>query len=555
LISQIEKMKFIQKIKNRFTIVFIALLGVMGISTELNDFEIAKNLEIFSNIYRELNTYYVDEVDPEYLMETGVKAMLNSLDPYTTYIPADEVAQFRSTITGKYGGVGASIIRRDGHVMVSLPYEGGPAQRAGLEIGDKMLEIDGENVEGNTLRQVSNKMRGAPSSEVKIKVKRFAVDNPISITLKREEIKVNNTPFYGMADDHTAYIVLRTFSENAGVNVAKALAKLKETNEVKGVILDLRGNSGGLLKEAVNVANVFLDKGSLVVQIKGREKDRQQVFRTLNHPVDKDIPVCVLIDKHSASASEIVAGAIQDLDRGVIIGQRSYGKGLVQNTRDLSFGAKIKLTTARYYIPSGRCIQALKYKNGKPHQIVDSLRTPHQTMGGRSVYDGGGIKPDVNIKNAAFLKILNTLSKELYLFDYALLYKSEHKTIAKPSEFKLTDKDFDHFLKFLKNKGYVYMTETEQLLEKLEKQAVSEDYVEAIKFELKDIRKVLSNSRQGELRKQKKPLLHILQRYIVSHYYFERGAIEAGMSLDEDIEEATSILNNTTEYKKILSPK
>ncbi|BDS12571.1 S41 family peptidase [Aureispira anguillae] len=547
-------MKLMHKVKNKLTIGLIVLLGLMGISTELNDFEIAKNLEIFSNIYRELNTFYVDEVDPEYLMETGVNAMLNSLDPYTTYIPADEVAQFRSTITGKYGGVGASIIRGEDHVIISLPYEGGPAQRAGLQVGDKMLEIDGQNVIGASMQEVSNKMRGQANSSVTIKIARTGSSEPLAFTLKREEIKVNNTPYYGMLEGDLAYIVLNSFSENAGKNVAKALTELKESNTVKGVVLDLRGNTGGLLTEAVNVANVFLDKGSMVVQIKGRDKEGQQVFRTLNNPVDNEIPVCVLIDKRSASASEIVAGAIQDLDRGVIVGQRSYGKGLVQNTRNLSFGAKIKLTTARYYIPSGRCIQALHYKNGKPKQIVDSVRTPYETMGGRLVYDGGGINPDVVVDNLSFLKIMKSFQKNLYLFDFATAYQLKHKTIAKPSEFRLTDQDFEDFLTFLNQKGYTYQTEAEKLLVALEKSAKKETYSEALNNELEDIKEVLSSSRQGELVKQKDRILNTLQRLIVARYYFERGALETASDLDAELQQARQLLTNSATYEKILAP-
>lgn len=548
-------MKVINKLKSKLTIACLVVVGLMGISTELNDFEIAKNLEIFSNIYRELNTFYVDEVDPEHLMETGVEAMLSSLDPYTTYIPADEVAQFRSTITGKYGGVGASIVQGKKHVIISLPYEGGPAQKAGLQVGDKMLEINGESVVGNTIREVSSKMRGIPGSEVKIKVERIGKDAPIAVTLKRAEIKVSNTPYYGVVDGDIGYIVLSTFSENAGRNVANALTELKEKQDLKGVILDLRGNTGGLLTEAVNVVNVFVKKGSMVVQIKGRDKERQQIFRTLNNPIDSDIPVGVLIDGGSASASEIVAGAIQDLDRGVIIGQRSYGKGLVQNTRDLSFGAKVKLTTARYYIPSGRCIQALKYKNGKPEQISDSLRTPYQTMGGRSVYDGGGIQPDVVLDNKTFLKIMRTLRKDLYLFDYAALYKSKHSSIAKAGDFKLTDKDFDDFLAFLKEKGYTYKTNTERLLDNLEKEAKGEAYEEKVQEELADIKTILGESSQGELKKQKDRLLNILQRYIAMNYYYESGGIEAGANADVEISKATSLLKNKTAYQNILIPK
>lgn len=547
-------MKLIHQLKNKTILGFVIIFGLLGISTELNDFEIAKNLEIFSNIYRELNTFYVDEVDPEYLMETGVNAMLKSLDPYTTYIPADEVAQFRSTITGKYGGVGASILKGKEHIIISLPYENGPAQKAGIKVGDRMLEIDGKNVVGVSMREISTQMRGAPNSDVTIKIARDAVAEPLSFTLTREEIKLTNTPYYGMLEDNTAYIVLNSFSENAGKNVAKALAVLKEKNEVKGVILDLRGNTGGLLTEAVNVANVFLDKGSMVVQIKGRDKATQQVFRTLNNPVDKDVPVCILIDKFSASASEIVAGAIQDLDRGIIIGQRSYGKGLVQNTRNLSFGAKIKLTTARYYIPSGRCIQALRYKNGKPEQIADSLQTPYETMGGRSVYAGGGIKPDIFVDNTAFLKIMSTLNKDLYLFDFAAAYELKHKTIAKPSEFQLTDSDFEDFLKFLKEKGYTYKTETELLLEQLEAKAEKEAYSKIVQAELDDIRKVLSISGQEVLRKQKGRLMHLLQRYIVTRYFYEKGSLETGARLDKEIEAAQKVLTDKVNYEETLKP-
>jgi len=547
-------MKLIHQLKNKTILGFVLVFGLFGISTELNDFEIAKNLEIFSNIYRELNTFYADEVDPEYLMETGVNAMLNSLDPYTTYIPADEVAQFRSTITGKYGGVGASILKGKEHIIISLPYENGPAQKAGLKVGDRILEIDGKNVVGASMQEISTQMRGVPNSEVTIKVARNAVEKPLSFTLTREEIKLTNTPYYGMVEDNTAYIVLNSFSENAGKNVAKALTELKGKYPVNGVILDLRGNTGGLLTEAVNVANVFLEKGSMVVQIKGRDKAAQQVFRTLDNPIDKDVPVCILIDKSSASASEIVAGAIQDLDRGIIIGQRSYGKGLVQNTRNLSFGAKIKLTTARYYIPSGRCIQALRYKNGKPEQIADSLQSPYETMSGRSVYAGGGIKPDILVDNTAFLKIMSTLNKELYLFDFAAAYELKHKTIAKPSEFQLTDKDFEAFLAFLKERGYSYETETEFLLKELEIKAEKEAYATLVQSELDEIREVLSTSGQEELKKQKVPLMHLLQRYIVTRYYYEKGSLETGLNLDEDIKAAQEVLTNKARYDQILQP-
>lgn len=546
-------MKLVQHMKAKILILALVGGGLIGISTEWNDFEIVKNLELFSNIFRELNTHYVDEVDPEKLMETGVTAMLNSLDPYTTYIPADEVAQFNSTITGRYGGLGVSVLKGPKHIIISLPYEGGPGQKAGLKVGDKLVAIDGVNIVGATMQTISDYMRGRPGTTVEVTVLRDGVKK--KMTVIREEININNVPYYGMLEGDIAYIVLQSFSENAGKNVANALTELQKEEDIKGIVLDLRGNTGGLLTEAVNVANVFLEKGQTVVQIKGRQKASYQIFRTLNTPIDTQSPLAVLIDKSSASASEIVAGALQDLDRGIIVGQQSYGKGLVQNTRDLSFGAKLKMTTARYYIPSGRCIQALEYKNGKPAPIPDSLRTAYTTKGGRKVYGGGGIQPDVEVDNDGFLKIMNTFKEKLYLFDYAAEYQKKHPSIAKASQFQLTEEDFEDFLAFLDKNGYQYQTETEVLLEKLEHKAKEDNYQEAIDKELGSIKKVLSNSRQAEVRQQKARLLHLLQRYIATRYYYERGSIETGIQTDAEISQAKEVLIQGKVYQEILATK
>ncbi len=546
-------MKIMQQLKAKVLILALVGGGLIGISTEWNDFEIAKNLELFSNIFRELNTHYVDEIDPEKLMETGVNAMLKSLDPYTTYIPADEVAQFNSTITGRYGGLGVSVLQGPKHIIISLPYEGGPGQRAGLEVGDKLVKIDGFNVVGVSMRTMSELMRGLPGTTVNIDVLRNG--QPKTVVVTREEINISNVPYYGLLEGNIAYIVLQSFSENAGRNVSNALTELKKDNEIKGIILDLRGNTGGLLTEAVNVANIFLEKDETIVQIKGRKKSIQQVFRTLNNPVDIESPLAVLIDKASASASEIVAGALQDLDRGIIVGQRSYGKGLVQNTRDLSFGAKIKMTTARYYIPSGRCIQALEYKNGKPMQIIDSLRTAYTTIGGRKVYGGGGIRPDIEVDNSGFLKIMNTFKQQLYLFDYAAEYQKKHPKIVQARQFQLTEEDFEDFLVFLDKQGYQYKTETEVLLEQLEKTAKKDAYQATIKQELGAIKTVLSQSRQAEVRQQKNRLLHLLQRYIATRYYYERGSIETGIRTDAEITQAREVLRKGKVYQEILATK
>lgn len=548
-------MKFVQLLKSRVLIGLVILGGLIAVSTEYNDFEIAKNLELFANIYRELNTHYVDEVDPEYLMETGVNAMLKSLDPYTMYIPADRVAQFNSTITGRYGGLGVSVIKGPEHIIVSLPYKGSPGQRAGLCVGDKFLEIDGESVVGATMETISHKMRGRPGTSVRVKVARGKAQKVVEMTVEREEISINNTPYYSVLDGEIGYIVLQTFSEKAGEHVANILTKLKQEHDLKGVILDLRGNTGGLLTEAVNVANVFVEKNKLIVQIKGRNKALQQVFRTLNTPVDTELPLSVLIDQHSASASEIVAGTIQDLDRGVVVGQRSFGKGLVQNTRDLKYGAKVKLTTARYYIPSGRCIQALNYKNGKPQQVPDSLRAAYNTTSGRTVYGGGGITPDVAVDNSDFLSILATFRQQLYLFDFAEDYQERHAAIPPAKDFVLTDADFEDFLKFLEEKGYAYQTETESLLNKVEESAKSDQYYTAISKDLKGINTTLAQSRQAEVREQKARILQRLQRYIGARYYYERGAIEAGLDQDPEIAQARRVLATPKAYHQILAVK
>lgn len=546
-------MKTLQKIKRKCLLPALVILGLAGVSTQLNDFEVAKNLELFSNIYRELNTYYVDEVDPEYLMETGVEAMLKSLDPYTTYIPADEVAQFRSSITGRYGGVGASIVVRDKGIIITDVYANAPAGRAGLRAGDRMLSIDGKSLEKADLQMVSLLMRGAPKSTVNLTVERPLEKEPLTFNMVREEIKVDNTPYYGILEGNIGYIVLTTFSEGAGKHVATALEDLQAKAVLKGVVLDLRGNTGGLLTEAVNVANVFLEKGEMVVQIKGREKSQQQVFRTLNDPVDTEIPVAVLIDRQTASASEIVAGALQDLDRGVIIGQRSFGKGLVQNTRDLSFGAKVKLTTARYYIPSGRCIQALEYKNGKPKQISEDLKTPYQTKGGRPVYDGGGIKPDVKLDKTRFLELVGSLNTEWQIFDYVTNYTRLHKTIPAASEFQLGDEDFEDFMVYLKKNEYTYKSKVALLLDKMNETAAKETFETALSDQQEALEAALVDEGTSALKSQKAALLHLLQRLIAERYYHEKGGLEAGQKSDQEILEARLLLLDQKRYKDILS--
>jgi carboxyl-terminal processing protease len=547
---------FKHNIMKKLLFLSILITGVLGIATTLtDDFEISKNLEIYSNIYRNLNVYYVDEVDPEKLMENGLEAMLNSMDPYTTYIPAEEVEQFQSTITGRYGGLGASIFQQDGYVTIAEVYENSPAQKAGLRAGDKMKASEGKSLKGLSVREVSTQLRGLPGSQVEIEVIRPGQKETLKLKIEREEVNVKNIPYYGIMDGGIAYIALTAFTENAGKNVQSAFMELKDKQELKGVVLDLRGNTGGLLTEAVNVVNVFVERGEEVVSIKGRNKERHKRFQTLNKPVDTEIPLTVLIDERSASASEIVAGALQDKDRAVIIGQKSYGKGLVQNTFDLAYGAKLKMTTARYYVPSGRCIQSLNYKDGKAVEIPDSLRSRFVTEHGRVVLDGGGIQPDLEMKDASFDKIMQTLNKDQHIFNFAVEYRNANPSIADPKDFKLSDKDFEDFLAYLKAKNYDYSTETESALASLKKKAIAENYEAALSEEIKQMQQILKQDKLNVLKSIKAQLLLEIQKEIVLNYYLESGALKNMLQIDPEILKAKEILSDQESYKAILSPK
>ena len=546
-------MKVLHIFKKKFLVPTLILSGVLGLATTLtDDFEIAKNLEIYSNIYRDLNIYYVDEIDPEKLMETGLEAMLNSLDPYTTYIPAEEVEQFRSSITGHYGGMGATITSEGDYVIITELYEQAPAHKTGLRPGDKLIAANGQSLKGKNVKEISTIMRGKPGTVVKAEVQRPGVKESLFFEIKREEVNVNNLPHYEVLDGDIGYIALTTFTENAGKNVHSALMELKNKKQLKGIVLDLRGNSGGLLAEAVNVVNVFVNKGEEVVSIKGKEKDKQQIFKTLHNPVDTELPLVVLIDANSASASEIVAGAIQDLDRGVIVGAKSYGKGLVQNTRDLPFGAKLKITTARYYIPSGRCIQSLQYKDGQSKAIADSLREAFKTKNGRVVYDGGGVAPDLALQQDDFKKILNSLNQQRLIFDYAVDYRTRHDAIAAAKDFKLNEEDYKDFIGFLERRNYSYVTETERALINLEQKASDENYAEALNSQIEEMKEILKKGKSDMLEGFKKELLFELQRNICLNYHLERGALQNATKYDPAVLKSTELLNATNDYKAIL---
>lgn len=542
--------------KNLLKIGLLSGIGFAGLSTTNSDnFEIVKNLEIFANIYKEIHSYYVDDVQTEKIMRTGINAMLRSLDPYTTYISPEEVERFRSTISGKYGGVGATLTMYKEKAIISDIYENSPAAKAGLQIGDILLSANGENLTGKTAQDISKNLRGNPSSTVQLTVQRQGQSKPINLNITRQVISVENVPIAQMVDKNTAYLVLNNFTEHAGNNLSQALQNLKRDNEVKNIILDLRNNPGGLLNEAVNVTNLFVPKSQLIVQLKGKDLDTQQNYSTLNYPVDTTSNLVILIDERSASASEIVAGAIQDLDRGIVLGSRSFGKGLVQTTKDISYDAKLKITTARYYIPSGRCIQATSYENGKHITIADSLRTAFKTKNGRTVLDGGGIMPDITVGDLEYKKVLDSLRKDMLIFDFASEYKSKHNTIASAKDFKLTDKDFEDFMKFLKERNFNYHTESDALLADLEKKAKDDNYYEPLKADIEKMKIALSDEKRQMLLKYKPQLLQQLQSNIVQRYYFEKGVLENNLYNDFVIAEAKEVLKNESNYKKLLNKK
>ncbi len=535
-----------------FVLVSVIAIGTVSLSEK--HFKISKNLEIFASLFKELNTYYVDEVQPGKLMEKGIKSMINSLDPYTKYYSESEVEDYKFQTTGKYGGIGARIQRQGKYVTIVAPYVGYPAYESGLRAGDKIIEIDGKSAEGKSTEEVSNILKGTPGTTVKVTVERPPFNNEKTVSIEREKIKINSVAYKGTIKDSVGYIKLRSFTRKAGKEIRNAVQSIQEENNLSGIILDLRNNPGGLLNEAVNVANVFIEKGQTIVSTKGKIKQWEKTYKTTNKAVDDSIPYTVLVNGNSASASEIVAGATQDLDRGVIIGRQTYGKGLVQTTRPLAYNAKLKVTTAKYYIPSGRCIQSVQYsgKKGNGKEIPDSLKTKFTTQNGRVVYDSDGIVPDIKVDPRKLRKISQVLIAKNHIFDYATIYKSKHDSIVSPREFTITDKEYEDFKEFMEDRDYSYTTKSEKQLKQLEKSAQKEKYYDAIEDELKELEKNILHDKSKDLEKFKEQIKNLLEEEIVSRYYYRKGKTEAKFDHDKDIKKALEILSNKNRYHEIL---
>jgi carboxyl-terminal processing protease len=535
-------------------VVAISVLFTIAFTTD-NYFEISKNLDIFATLYREINLFYVDETEPGKLMKTGIDAMLKSLDPYTVFIPESKIEDYKFMTTGQYGGIGAIIQKRDDYVMVSEPYEGWPAQKAGLLAGDIIIKIDGKSTKGLTTEQVRERLVGQPGTPVELTVLRQGKE--MQVKLNREEIKIKDVPYYGMIDEKTGYIKLTGFTETAAQEVKDAFNDLKAKG-MENLIFDLRGNGGGLLNEAVKIVGFFVDKGTTVVSTKGKIKEWDKVYKTPNPPLDKNIPLVVLIDKYSASASEIVSGSLQDLDRAVIVGENSFGKGLVQQVKDLSYNSKLKLTVAKYYTPSGRCIQKLDYSNkdekGEAQEVPDSLIHEFETLKNhRKVIDGKGISPDVEVGKIKSTKLLESLVANFVIFDFATAYYFQHDSIPAPAKFFISDAEYDEFVKFAEDKKIDYKTATEKELEKLKKIAKDENFDEDLADEFVQLEEELKKHKNDDIFEYKDDIKLFLENEIVGRYYYQTGQIEASLVKDPVLNKAKEIIANTEQYSAILS--
>ncbi len=539
--------------------ILVAVLGVgfFSFTGDQKNFEIAKNLDIYYTLFRELNMFYVDDINPDKLVKTSIDDMLQSLDPYTNYISEDQIEDFRFMTTGEYAGIGAVIGKQKDKIVISEPYEGFPAQKSGMKAGDIILEVQGKSTENMSTEDVSNLLKGPANKPVQIKLQRSGEKKPLELNVVREKISIDPVPYYGMIDNNTAYIRLTQFTAGCSDNVKDAFLELKKNNP-KSLILDLRSNPGGLLMEAVKIVNLFVPKGEEIVSTRGKVKQWDKTYTATDQPLDTTISIAVLTNRNSASASEIVSGAIQDLDRGIIVGSRTFGKGLVQTTRDLSYNTKLKVTTAKYYIPSGRCIQALDYshrnEDGSVGHVPDSLISQFTTKHGRKVYDGGGIVPDIKVENEQLSNLSIALLTKFLVFDFATQFANEHKSIAPPEKFEISDDVYNQFASYVEDNNFVYDSESEQALNELVKSAKEEKYYNLAKEEFDALKAKLEPNLDKDLTEFKSEIEELLEDEIVSRYYYQKGAIRAAIDEDKDIKQAIVALDSPTAYAAYFKP-
>jgi carboxyl-terminal processing protease len=539
---------------NALLLIATFCVGLTPAWTQSNGFETLKNLEIMDQIYEHLDLYFVDEPQDGKLAKTAIDAMLKELDPYTVYYHESNIEDYRLLTTGQYGGIGALIRQMGDYIYIAEPYENCPAAKSGIKAGDKILSIDGKNMAKKSSDEVSDALKGPKGTSIEVEIERKG-EGKKKITIARDEIKIPDVPYFGMLKGEVGYVKLNSFTQTASADVKNAIQKL-QADGAKQLVLDLRGNGGGLLIEAVKIVNFFVPKNQIVVTTKGRVKEENRVYTTLEEPFVQDMPLVVLIDGGSASASEIVSGALQDLDRAVIIGETSFGKGLVQRTYDLKYGSKIKITIAKYYTPSGRCVQRLEYydkeSNAKAKEIPDSLLKTFQTKNGRNVIDGRGIEPDVKIENPDYSRLTAVLMTSNCIFNYATDYVLSHPTIATAEEFTLSESDYADFQKYALAQDFKYTTASEESLKKMKETAEKEGYFEEIKADYEDMISKVTPSKERDLVKFKAEISELLENEIISRYYFQKGRTVASLKNDIMVQKAIEVLTNSTQLNTIL---
>ena len=545
------------KILIRIFLLFLILLPVEGKSQADNRFEVSKNLDVFNALVKEVDMFYVDSVNVEKTVRTGIDAMLSTLDPYTEYIPEQEMGDLKFITTGEYGGIGSFIRERDGGVYIIEPFEGMPAALAGLKAGDKLLVIDGTDLTGMTSDKVSELLKGKPNTKMTLKIQRPNEKKPRTLELIRKQVLVDQVTYYGVRNDSIGYIYLKGFTDKSAQEVKAAFEDLKKNHHIKSLVFDLRNNGGGLLDGAVQIVGMFVPKGEVVLSTKGKIKQWDRTYRTATEPLDTVMPIAVLINGGSASAAEIVSGALQDMDRAVLVGQRSFGKGLVQSTRELPYNGNLKVTMSKYYIPSGRCIQAIDYSHKNPDgsaaRIPDSLTTVFNTSKGRLVRDGGGVRPDFEVEEPKVPTIMYYLVSDMVAFDFATEWAQRHPSIGPIESFRLSDADYEEFKKFAKEKNFTYDRQSEKLLKNLKEVAGFEGYLDESSDEFKALEAKLTPNLDRDLDRFKDQITELLSAEIVKRYYYQKGELIQSLKKDKVLDKALEVLGNPSLYQTTLS--
>lgn len=541
-----------------FLAIFFSGLALHTFADDKHDFQNTKNLDIFFNLYKQLDQYYVDSIKPEKVIRSGIDAMLDELDPYTNYITEEDLDDFKFITTGEYGGIGSMVSAYKGNIYISEPYENMPAAKAGLKAGDLVLEIDGQSLKGKTISQASEMLKGQPNTVLKIKIQRGNKAKPQEISVVRQKITINTVPYYGVIGSNTGYILISSFTDKTSGEVKNAFLELKSKHNISSLIIDLRNNGGGIMEEAIKIINFFVPKGLDLVSTRGKVKQWDRTYKSSAEPLDTDIPIAVLVNRGSASASEIVAGSLQDLDRAVIIGERSFGKGLVQTTRPISFNGSLKVTTAKYYTPSGRCVQAIDYSHrnadGSVGAIPDSLTHTFYTKNKRQVRDGGGITPDIKIENEKVQNILYYLVSDFVVFDFATQFVSKHPSIAPVTEFAIDDQTYTEFKEFAKARHFTYDRQSEKALKELEEVTKFEGYYDGAEAEFKALKAKLTHDLDKSLTIFSTDIRQLLASEIVKRYYYQKGEIAYSLRNDKEVKKAIEIVSDAQKTKEILEP-